>query len=170
MKLIFLSIVFATILLHHSSQATPALKRDARSIESTTECVIIVGVKKVKEGISRHAHSVKDGIHTGLNFLTGGLFKKKTKQVQPQQPDDEYKGLDYAIDVRMSPDGETEERQKRDADEEVTVANDTQGKDNQEIKDAANNESNDTGRSLLIVPSLKKGYANGRYRDLIFFE
>lgn len=196
MKFIFISIVFATILLHHLSSAAPALKRDARSIESTTECVIIVGVKKVKEGISRHANTVKDTIHSGLGFLRGTVFKKKPEHPQhpqnpqhPQQPqhpeqpqkgkeDDEYKGLDYAIDVRMSPgDTETIQRQKRDAsNEEVTIENDKQGKHSNvdEVIDAANNEDSsekkDIQRSILAVPFNNKAFISGKYRNIIHFK
>ena len=176
MKLIFVSIVFATILLNQLSSAAPALNRDERSIESTTECVIIVGVKKVKEGISRHANSVKDSIHSGLNFLKG--LKKKPDQVEKAQPDDQYKGLDYAIDVRMSPDDtESVLRQKRDTSkEEVTIENDKQGKKSnvEEVIDAANNEDSsekkDIQRSILAVPLNKKAFISGKYRNLIYFK
>lgn len=170
MKLIIVSIVFATILVHHLSIAAPALKRDARSIENTTECVIIVGVKKVKQEISRHAKTVKEGIHTGLNHFTSKLFKKKPEPKQQQQhPDDEYKGLDYAIDVRILPDTDNEQRQKRDAEEEVTEENNTQGNDSdtEEVIDAVN-KVNPTFRRVLMVPSFKKSFVNGRNRDLIF--
>lgn len=178
MKFIFISIVFATIVLHHLSSAAPALKRDERSIESTTECIVIVGVKKVKEGISRHANNVKDTIHSGLSFLKG--LKHKPEQPQKAKPDDEYKGLDYAIDVRMSPDEtETIQRQKRDTEssnEEVTVENDKQGNDSnvEEVIDAANNEDSsekkDIQRSILAVPLNKKAFISGKYRNLISFK
>lgn len=180
MKFIFLSIVFATILLHCLSSAAPALKRDERSIENTTECIVIVGVNKVKEGISRHANNVKDTIHSGLSFLKG--LKHKPEQPQKPKPDDEYKGLDYAIDVRMAPDDDTEtvQRPKRDAsnesNEEVTVESDKQGKDSnvEEVIDAANNEDSsekkDIQRSILAVPLNKKAFISGKYRNLIYFK
>lgn len=183
MKLICISIVFAVTLLHLSC-ASPLWHKDhERSIEGTTECVVIVGVKKVKEGVAKHVNNVKDSIHSGLGFLKGGLFGKKQKSepVQPhrEQPEDEYKGLDYAIDVRMSPDDtEAVERQKRDAssNEEVTNEHDKQGKKDkvEEVIDAANNEDSsekkDIQRSILAAPLNKKALIGGKYRNLIYFK